>query len=173
MPGPRLISIVGKQNSGKTTLAVALIKELGRRKHRVMSIKYADHPPKVDEEGRDAWRHMQEGGAERVVMESPGLRALIAKTTEQKPPRELAADFLGEAEFVVVEGDGGADIPRIEVFRKAVHADPIFAAGAPGADRFLAILTDSREFRANIPVLRFSDTAWMYRLVDIVLQGAK
>jgi molybdopterin-guanine dinucleotide biosynthesis protein B len=173
MPGPRLISVVGKKNAGKTTLVVALIKELVRRKHRVMSIKHGTHPFQVDEEGRDSWRHMHEGGAERVVMETPEQRVVISKITEPKGPRELAELYLSDAEFVVVEGFKDADIPKIEVFRKAVHAEPLYTAGAPGSSNYLAIVTDDRELRANIPVMRFSDTAWMYRLIDIVLNGAK
>jgi molybdopterin-guanine dinucleotide biosynthesis protein B len=173
MPGPRLISVVGKKNAGKTTLVVALVKELARRGNRVMSIKHGSHPFQIDEEGRDTWRHMHEGGAERVVMETPEMRVLIAKTQEALGPRELAALYLSDAQFVVVEGFKDSDVPKIEVFRKAVHADPLYAPGTPGAELFLAVVTDNREFRASIPVLRFSDTAWMYRLVDIVLQGAK
>jgi molybdopterin-guanine dinucleotide biosynthesis protein B len=173
MPGPRLISVVGKKNAGKTTLVVALVKELVRRGHRVMSIKHGSHPFQVDEEGRDSWRHMHEGGAERVVMETPNQRVVISRITEQKGPRELAELYLSDAEYVVVEGFKEADIPKVEVFRKAVHAEPLYLAGSPGASNFLAIVTDDRELRASIPVMRFSDTAWMYRLIDIVLQGAK
>jgi molybdopterin-guanine dinucleotide biosynthesis protein B len=164
---------VGKKNAGKTTLVVALVKELVRRGHRVMSIKHGSHPFQVDEEGRDSWRHMHEGGAERVVMETPNQRVVISKITEQKGPRELAELYLADAEFVVVEGFKDADVPKIEVFRKAVHAEPLFKAGEPGSQHFLAIVTDDRELRANIPVMRFSDTAWMYRLIDIVINGAK
>jgi hypothetical protein len=59
------------------------------------------------------------------------------------------------------------------VFRKAVHAEPLYQQGVPGSEKFLAIVTDDREFRASVPILRFSDTAWMYRLIDIVMQGAR
>jgi molybdopterin-guanine dinucleotide biosynthesis protein B len=173
MPGPRLISVVGKKNAGKTTLVVALVKELVRRGHKVMSIKHGSHPFQVDEEGRDSWRHMHEGGAERVVMETPAQRVVISKISEPMGPRELAAMYLSDADFVVVEGFKESDLPKIEVFRKAVHAEPLYTPGAPGSDKFLAIVTDDREMRGNIPVMRFSDTAWMYRLIDIVLQGAK
>jgi len=170
---PRLISIVGKKNSGKTSLVVVLTRELVRRSHRVMTIKHGSHPFEIDQQGRDTWRHMHEGNAERVVMESPNLRVLLAKPQDPMGPRELADKFLGEADFVVVEGYKESDLPKIEVFRKAVHAEPLYQQGAPGSERFLAVVTDDREFRAAIPVLRFTDTAWMYRLTDIVLQGAK
>jgi molybdopterin-guanine dinucleotide biosynthesis protein B len=106
-------------------------------------------------------------------MESPNLRVMLAKPQEPMGPRELADRFLAEADFVVVEGYKESDLPKIEVFRKAVHAEPLYQQGAPGSERFLAVVTDDREFRSAIPVLRFTDTAWMYRLTDIVLQGAK
>jgi molybdopterin-guanine dinucleotide biosynthesis protein MobB len=169
----RLISIVGKKNSGKTSLVVVLTRELVRRGHRVMTIKHGSHPFEIDQQGRDTWRHMHEGNAERVVMEAPNLRVLLAKANEPMGPRELTDKFLSDADFVIVEGFKESDLPKIEVFRKAVHAEPLYQQGAPGSERFLAVVTDDREFRAAIPVLRFTDTAWMYRLTDIVLQGAK
>lgn len=173
MAGPRLISVVGKKNAGKTTLVVALVRDLVRRGHRVMTIKHGSHPFEIDEKGRDTWRHMHEGGAERVVMETPNSRVLIAKPHEPLAPRALAEQFLGDAHFVVVEGFRSADLPKVEVFRTAVHPEPFYAADAPEARRYLAVVTDSRDFRAPIPVLRFSDTAWLYRLMDIVIQGAE
>ncbi len=172
MPGPRLISVIGKKNSGKTTLVVALVKELVRRKRRVMTIKHGSHPFEIDQEGRDTWRHMHEGGAERVVMETPNMRVLIATPEDPMGPRELAAQYLSEADIVVIEGFKEADVPKIEVFRRAVHQAPLYSPAAPDAALYKAVVTDDREYRANIPVLRFTDTAWMFRLIDIVEQGA-
>jgi molybdopterin-guanine dinucleotide biosynthesis protein MobB len=173
MPEPRLVSIVGKKDSGKTTLVVALVRELVRRGHRVMTIKHGAHPFEMDQKGRDTWRHMNEGGAERVVMETPGSRILIARTDEEAGPRELASRFLGDAHFVVVEGFKKADVPKIEVYRRAVHAAPLYDPAAPEASQYIAIVTDVTDYRASIPVLRFSDTNWLYRLVDLVSQGAR
>lgn len=172
MPNPRLVSVVGKKNSGKTTLVVALVRELVRRGHRVMTIKHGMHPFDFDTKGRDTWRHMHEGGAERVLMETPSARILIAQSIQERGPRELAAQYLSDADFVVVEGFKASDLPKIEVYRRAVHAQPLYAPDAPDAARYLAIVTDTTEYRAPIPVLRFTDTNWLYRVVDIVLQGA-
>ncbi len=173
MAGPRLIAVVGKKNAGKTTLVVALVKELLRRGHRVMTIKHGAHPFEIDAQGRDTWRHMHEGGAERVVMETPTSRVLIATPKEALGPRELTAQFLADADFVVTEGFKDSDLPKIEVHRRTVHETPLYQAGAPGAERYLAVVTDDRDLRLPIPVLRFTDTAWLYRLTDIVLQGAQ
>jgi molybdopterin-guanine dinucleotide biosynthesis protein MobB len=173
MPGPRLVSVVGKKNSGKTTLVVALVHEMIRRGHRVMTIKHGSHPVEFDTKGRDTWRHMHEGGAERVVMETPQTRVLIAQATQPMSPRELADAYLAGAHFVVVEGFWQSDLPKIEVFRHAVHPEPLYAPDHSDAAQYLAMVTDVRDFRAPIPVLRFTDTNWLYRLTDIVLQGAR
>ena len=173
MPEPRLVSIVGKKNSGKTTLVVALVRELVRRGHRTMTIKHGAHPFEVDEEGKDTWRHMHEGGAERVVMESPEARVLIAHTTQEMGPREIATKYLSDAHFIVVEGFKKSDLPKVEVYRRAVHAQPLYDPASPDASQYIAIITDVTDFRANVPVLRFSDTNWLYRLVDLVSQGAR
>lgn len=173
MAGPRLVSVVGKKNAGKTSLVVVLCKELVRRGHRVMTIKHGSHPFEIDQQGRDTWRHMHEGGAERVVMETPGLRVLLAKPTEPMGPRELAERFLSDAQLVIVEGFKTSDLPKVEVFRGAVHPTPLYDPALPDAANYLALITDQRDYRAAVPVLRFTDTAWLYRLTDIVLQGAK
>ncbi len=173
MQSPRLISVVGKKNSGKTTLVVAMVRELVRRGHRVMTIKHGMHPFDFDTKGRDTWRHMHEGGAERVVMETPSARIMIAQGIQESGPRELAVQYLSDAHFVVVEGFKSSDLPKIEVYRRAVHAEPLYAPGAPDASQYLAVVTDASDYRAPIPVLRFTDTNWLYRVVDIVLQGAR
>jgi molybdopterin-guanine dinucleotide biosynthesis protein B len=173
MPDPRLVSVIGKKNSGKTTLVVALVRELVRRGHRVMTIKHGAHAFEMDQKGRDTWRHMHEGGAERVVMETPGSRIVIAHTEAEAGPRELAKAFLGDAHFVVVEGFKTSDLPKIEVYRRSVHAAPLYDPAAPEASQYIAMVTDATDFRASIPVLRFSDTNWLYRLVDLVSQGAR
>jgi hypothetical protein len=59
------------------------------------------------------------------------------------------------------------------VHRHAVHPEPLYTPDNPDARNYLAIVTDMRDFRAPVPVLRFTDTNWLYRLTDIVLQGAR
>ena len=141
----RLISIVGKKNSGKTSLVVVLTRELARRGHRVMTIKHGSHAFDFDTKGRDTWRHMHEGGAERVVMEMPKSRVLVAQPREPMGPRELAETYLADAHFVVVEGFKQSDLPKIEVFRHAVHPEPLYAADQ----------TDRRRSRWLVPKKNF------------------
>jgi hypothetical protein len=97
---------------------------------------------------------------------------VIVKPAAPLGPRELAAEYLSDAQFVVVEGFTSADLPKIEVYRQAVHPEPLYEPNTAAGSQWLALVTDARDYRASVPVLRFSDTAWLYRLTDIVLQGA-
>ena len=71
-----IISIVGKSDSGKTTLIEKLVPELTRRGYRVATVKHDIHGFEVDREGKDSWRHKQ-AGAHTVVISSPQKIALI------------------------------------------------------------------------------------------------
>ena len=56
-----IISIVGKSDSGKTTLIEKLVPVLTKRGYRVATVKHDVHGFEVDREGKDSWRHKQAG----------------------------------------------------------------------------------------------------------------
>jgi molybdopterin-guanine dinucleotide biosynthesis protein MobB len=170
--GTRLISIVGKKNAGKTSLVVALASEFTRKGHRVMTIKHGTHAATIDSEGRDTWRHYNEGKAERVLMESPGQRVLFERADTEQDPVSLARRFLGGADIVLVEGFKAYRLPKIEVFRKAVHEAPLYDPEGPTGKDWVAIVTDDVKYRASIPVLRFTDTAWLMTLSRVAWDKA-
>ena len=174
MAATRIVSIVGRQNAGKTTLLVALAAELRRRKFRVMTIKHASHPIQLDTEGKDTWRHFQEGHAERVLLEAPEERVLFertAETTEAGNPVALAERYLSGADIVLCEGFTSAPLPKIEVSRR-VAGPPIWKEGADGR-HWIAMVTDDASFRADFPVFRFSDTSWLVTLGNLAWDRAK
>jgi molybdopterin-guanine dinucleotide biosynthesis protein len=84
---PPVVSVVGRKNSGKTTLVVALLAELTRRGRRVASIKHGHHAFETDQPGRDSWRHFQEGGAEATLMVGAGKIALSMRMEGEPDPR--------------------------------------------------------------------------------------
>jgi molybdopterin-guanine dinucleotide biosynthesis protein MobB len=169
----RMISIIGRKNAGKTTLLVALAAELGRRKHRVMTIKHGSHPADTDQRGKDSWRHWHEGNAERVLMEGPGQRVLWERTERESDPIALARRYLDGADIVLVEGFKRAALPKIEVYRLAAGPDPIFDSKMHNPADWLAIVTDNVNYRADFPVLRFSDTAWLVTLATLAWDRAR
>jgi molybdopterin-guanine dinucleotide biosynthesis protein MobB len=163
----RIISIIGRKNAGKTTLTVALASELTRRRHRVMTIKHGHHPADVDRPGSDTWRHFHEGHAERVLIASLDLRVLFERTPDDYNPIQLARQYMQGADIVLAEGYKGAQLPKIEVFRRAVADQPIYNPKASNAGQWVAIITDDPDFEADCPVLRFHDTIWLQLLANL------
>ena len=167
MASTRIISIIGRKNTGKTTLTVALCSELARRGHRVMTIKHGHHPADADRRGTDTWRHFHEGKAERVLIASPDLRVLFERSPDSYDPIGLARQYMQGADIVVTEGYKTAPLPKIEVFRKAVAAAPIYNESSSEAGQWIAVVTDDRAFRAECNVLHFDDTFWLQLLANL------
>jgi molybdopterin-guanine dinucleotide biosynthesis protein len=140
----RILSIVGRKNSGKTTLAVALAAEYVRRGKRVMTIKHASHPATVDTPGTDSYQD----------------------------PVALARRYLDGADIVLVEGFTAHPLPKIEVFRGVAAKEPIFDAKSEAAEQWRAIVTDE-DLEADCRVLRFRDTMWLQFLANIGWDGAR
>ena len=168
MHRPPMVAIVGRKHSGKTTLAVRLAAELGRRGHRVMTIKHGSHTFNIDPETTDTYRHWHEGNAERVAMASPDKFALLVRWSDELAPEEIAERYMSDADVVVCEGFTKSALPRIEVFRRAVHQMPLYDAAGEGAARWRAIVTDADDLDAPIPVVPFSDPDWLDRLASLV-----
>jgi molybdopterin-guanine dinucleotide biosynthesis protein MobB len=168
----RIISIIGRKNAGKTTLAVALASELGRRGHRVMTIKHGHHPADVDRHGSDTWRHFHEGHAERVLIVSLDLRVLFERSPDDYDPVGLARRYMQGADIVLTEGFKAAPLPKVEVFRRAAADRPIYDPAASNAHQWAAIVTDDPDFDAECPVLHFHDTIWLQLLANLVWDRA-
>ena len=62
----KIISIVGRKNTGKTSLTVKVIEELTNRGYKVASIKHSHHTMEMDRENTDTWKH-KEAGSQVVV----------------------------------------------------------------------------------------------------------
>ena len=172
MAATRIISIIGKKDAGKTTLVVALATEL-RRKLRVMTLKHGTHAANVDQQGKDTWRHWNEGKAERVLLEAPGERVLFERTDHDGDPIALTRRYLDGADIVLAEGFSAYPLPKIEVFRTACGDKPIYDATQDNADQWVAMITDNLTFRAPFPVFRFSDTSWLVSLATLAWDRAR
>lgn len=170
----RIISVIGLKDAGKTTLVVALASEFSRRHKRVMTIKHASHPADLDRPGTDTYRHFHEGRAERVLIASPNLRAVIERSPDDTDPVTLARTYLSGADIVLVEGFKAEPLHKVEVFRRAAGPAPLYASHQSNATDWAAIVTDDDEFHAaDCPILRFRDTAWLQLLATIAWDNAK
>ena len=169
---PPAVCIVGRKNSGKTTLAVALAAELKRRGRRVATIKHGHHAFEIDEPGRDSWRHFNEGEAEATLMAGAGKIALVMRIEGEPDPEQFVRELYAGRSYdvVLIEGWKHGALPKIEVFRRALHDQPIYDADdADAAARFLAIVTDDASLDARCPVIPLEpDGAHVGRVADLL-----
>jgi molybdopterin-guanine dinucleotide biosynthesis protein MobB len=156
-PGPPAVSIVGRKNSGKTTLVVAVAAELKSRGYRVASVKHGHHAFEIDQPGRDSWRHFHEGEVEAVLLVAAGKLALVMRSADEEfDPELLIRRFYGTEDYdvVLIEGYKSGPFPKIEVLRSELHPRPVYDPADSGtASRFLAIVSDDSGLAADVPVI--------------------
>jgi molybdopterin-guanine dinucleotide biosynthesis protein MobB len=164
---PPMISIVGRKHSGKTTLVVKLVAELVRRGHRVMTIKHGSHTFNLDPATTDTYRHYHEANADKVAMIAPDKFALVERWSDEATPEEIAARYMADADLVVCEGFTKSALPKIEIYRRVAHKNPLWSPEA-GRATWRAIVTDADDFRAPLPIFLLNNPRWLDDLASFV-----
>ena len=146
-----IVSIVGKSDSGKTTLIEKLVPELTRRGYRVATVKHDVHGFEVDREGKDSWRHKR-AGAHTVVISSPNKVALIRDVEKDLDLEEIREKLIRDVDLIVSEGYKKDVQPKIEVFRKEKHQELLCTE----KDNLAAIVSN-RPFDVGVPCFDLED----------------
>ncbi len=121
VPSPA-IAIVGRHNSGKTTLIEQLIAELVSRGLDVGSVKHHSHVGfEIDYPGKDSYRHRAAGASETVIA-APGQMARIATIEGEAECHDIVRTMPGH-DIIVVEGYRKSGLPTIEIMRSGNPAD--------------------------------------------------
>jgi len=137
-PAPALVAIVGKSDSGKTTLLEKVVPELVRLGLRVGTVKHDAHSFEIDHPGKDSWRHGQ-AGAEAYVVASRERLAYIARLDGEVELADIARRYFAGFDLVVAEGYKRTAPHRVEIFRQgAGHDAPLCEPGEA-----LALVTDA------------------------------
>ena len=131
-----IISIVGKSDSGKTTLLEGLITELKRRGYRVAIIKHSAEDVELDAVNKDTWRFSQAGSEISAI--SSGHKLAVFKHLEHDfSPQELCQFIAGDFDLLLTEGFKQSNYPKIEIHRQEQGSDLLVPP-----QQLLAVVTD-------------------------------
>lgn len=155
-----ILSIVGKSDSGKTTLIEKLVPELVGRGYRVATVKHDVHGFDVDQEGKDSWRHKQ-AGAHTVIISSPGKLALIRDVDHDADLAELRDKYIQDVDLILSEGFKRDIQPKVEVFRKEMHRELL----CTGDDNLVAIAAN-QPFEVGVPCFELNDARSLADFVE-------
>lgn len=120
------IHIVGRQDHGKTTLIVDLVREFARCGVAVGTIKHSCHAHELDTPGKDSYRHRQAGAVPAAVVAGQMVGVWWPRRAAEDPYARLAPLF-ADCRLVLVEGDLDRPGIKVEVWRRAVGG-PCLAA---------------------------------------------
>jgi len=148
---PTVVSIVGRKNSGKTTLIEGIIQELKKRGYRVGTIKHHSHDLEledIDREGKDTYKH-QLCGADAVVLSAPNKLMLFQIAKESQQIDDISRTYLQSMDIILTEGYKLEDKPKIEVFRRQIGGDEGLLCNQK--DNNLVAVTSDCNFDLSIP----------------------
>jgi molybdopterin-guanine dinucleotide biosynthesis protein B len=155
-----IVSIVGKSDSGKTTLIEKLVPELTRRGHRIATVKHDVHGFEVDREGKDSWRH-KKAGAHTVVISSPQKAAVIRDVERDLNLAEIRDKLIRDVDLILSEGYKRDVQPKIEIFRKEKHEELLCTR----EDNLIAIVSD-KTFDVGVPCFGLDDMAGLSSFIE-------
>jgi molybdopterin-guanine dinucleotide biosynthesis adapter protein len=150
---PPLLHIVGRQNHGKTTFVVELVRALTNRGFRVGTIKHSGHQHEFDTPGKDS--HQQRvAGAKPAAVVGASLLAIFETRDPDDDPYARLLPHYQNCDIVLIEGGISGPGPKLEVWRAERGTEPM-ALQYPDANIVAVISDDSPQ--VDQPIWRRSD----------------
>lgn len=154
-----IVSIVGKSDSGKTTVMETLIRELSGRGYRVATVKHHVHEVDIDVPGKDSWRHAR-AGAVTTMISAPSQFAVVRRVERERSLDELV-EAAGDVDILLTEGFQRSGDVRVEVARRA-RSDGLINDPAS----LFAVVTDDPGVAGEATVFGLDDVAGLADLVE-------
>jgi molybdopterin-guanine dinucleotide biosynthesis protein MobB len=163
-----IVSVVGRTNSGKTTLIERLIPALARRGYRVATIKHHHHGDfQADHPGKDSWRHA-EAGAIATALAGTRRLAVFQRVETELTPGQIVRLFAVTPDLVLTEGYKDALFPKVEVVRQAQGLEPLCGED----DGLIAVVTDG-VWDLGVPRFGLDDVEGLAELLVRDLAGPR
>lgn len=154
---PLVISVVGKSNSGKTTLIEALIPVLLQKGLKVGTIKHNSHGFTLDYKGKDSYRHKQ-AGSQTVVLSAPNAFAFIKQVTKELTVAEIVSNYMFDVDVVLTEGYKSEGWPKIELL-------PPQETEVLTSENLLAVVSWQKREDLPMPVFTFDEVEKLAALI--------
>ena len=118
--------VIGRKNSGKTTLVCELVKRLSDRGLKVATVKHTHHQHELDTPGKDSHKHRESGAAGVGILSAQMTAAFVPMEREEDEGLRYARFniMFNDCDIILVEGDLHTSAPRIEVWRQANNPAP-------------------------------------------------
>lgn len=107
----KIVSIVGRKNTGKTSLTVKVIEELKNRGYKVASIKHSHHTMEMDRENTDTWKHKEAGS--NVVIGIGSTTFFNIRQNLDLNRLLYLIKHMDNIDYVVIEGFKKYNYPKI------------------------------------------------------------
>jgi molybdopterin-guanine dinucleotide biosynthesis protein B len=158
-----VLSVIGRSNTGKTTLLERLIPVLKSRGLRVGTIKHHAGDFEIDREGKDSYRHKKAGASVSMITSSEKI-GLVADVTQELTLSELVRLYMRDIDLVITEGYKREHMPKLEVYVYQKGLEPLAKQDpdviAIAADRMIdahapVFLRDEPEAIAEFIITKF------------------
>ncbi len=116
-----IVCVVGKSNSGKTTLLASLVPELKALGYHVATVKHVVHGSDLDVHGKDSWRLLK-AGSDVAFVSGPGHVAQFREIDGDLPLKDIAAS-IWDCDILLAEGYKDSPFPKVEVVREELGLD--------------------------------------------------
>ncbi len=147
-----IVSIVGKSDSGKTTLVEKIVRELKSRGYKIATVKHDAHSFDIDHPGKDSWRHKQAGAHMSIISSSTKI-AVVLDTDVDLTLSEIRDQYVRDVDLMLTEGYKREIHPKIEVFRSEMKRPLLCETD----DNLIAIAGDPPHVPGDVPVFDLND----------------
>lgn len=154
-----IISIVGKSDSGKTTLLEGLIAELKRRDYRVAVIKHSNEDYELDTANKDSWRLNRAGSDISAICLAHKI-AVFKPLEHDFSPEDFSHFISWDYDIILTEGFKHCRYPKIEVHRTEQGSSLLSPV-----QQLLAVVTDA-PLEVNVPQFSKDETLEIVNLIE-------
>ena len=156
---PFILAIIGKPDSGKTTLILKLLSELKRRGYKVAVAKHCPRGFDLDIEGKDSWRFTQAGG-EGIFLSSEDRIALLRPREGLSNIKERLQNYFSDFDIVLMEGyNNESGIKKIQIIRSGIGGMDLTS------DEIIAYISDV-PLSTDKPVYNLDDISGIISFIE-------